>query len=81
MKELFKKYNLPDSWKFPETDGAVWKALNKYKKKSDLKFILIQKSLVKAASVTLNLNDKVLKALENKNTTAKEVEETKDIKT
>ena len=49
--------------KFPKTDGAVWKALNKYKKKSDLEFIWIQKSLVKAASATLNLNDKVLKAL------------------
>ena len=83
MKELFKKYNPPrncDSLKFPKTDRAVWKAFNKHKKKSDLKFIWIQKSLVKAASATLNLNDKILKALE-KSTTAKEVEETKDIKT
>ena len=61
MKEIFKKYNLPrncDGLKFSKTDGAVWKALNKYKKESDLKFIWIQKSLVKAASATLNLNDK-----------------------
>ena len=38
MKELFKKYNPPrncDSLKFPKTDGAVWKALNKYKKESE----------------------------------------------
>ena len=84
MKELFKKYNPPrncDSSKFPKTDGAVWKALNKYEKKSDLKFIWIQKSSVKAASATLNLNDKVLKALEKQSTSAKEVEKTKDMKT
>ena len=84
MKELFRKYNPPrncDSLKFPKTDGAVWKALNKYKKKSDLKFIWIQKSLVKAASATLNLNDKILKALGKQSNTAKEIEETKDIKT
>ena len=49
--------------KFPKADGVVWKALNKYEKKSDLKFIWIQKSLVKAASATLNLNDKVFKVL------------------
>ena len=83
MKELFRKYNPQrncDNLKFPKTDGAVWKALNKYKNKSDLKFIWNQKSLVKAASATLNLNDKVLKALEKQSTTAKEVEETKDMK-
>ena len=84
IKEPFKKYNPPkncDSLKFPKTDGAVWKALNKYKKKSDLKFIWIQKSSVKAASATLNLHDKILKALEKQSPTAKEVEETNDIKT
>ena len=84
MKELFRKYNPPrncDSSKFPKTDGAVWKVLNKYKKKSDLKFIWIQKSSVKAASATLNLNDKILKALGKQSNTAKEIEETKDIKT
>ena len=36
---------------------------------------------MKAASATLNLNDKALKALEKQSTTAKEVEETKDMKT
>ena len=84
MKELFRKYNPPrncDSLKFPKTDGAVWKALNQYKKKNDLKFIWIQKSLVKAASATLNLNDKILKALGKQSNTAKEIEETKAIKT
>ena len=65
----------------PKTDGAVWKALNSYKKKSDLKFILIQASSVKAASATINLNKKILKALEKQSTTAKDVEEAKDIKT
>ena len=84
MKEVFKKYNPPrncGSLKFPKTEEAVWKELNNYKKKSDLKFIWIQKSLVKAASATLNLNDKILKALEKQSKTAKDLEETKDIKT
>ena len=36
---------------------------------------------MKAASATLNLNDKILKASEKQSTTVKEVEETKDIKT
>ena len=36
---------------------------------------------MKAASAIFNLNDKVLKALEKQSTAAKEVEETKDIKT
>ena len=36
---------------------------------------------MKAASATLNLNDKILKALGKQSNTAKEIEETKDIKT
>ena len=36
---------------------------------------------MKAASVTLNLNEKILKALEKQSTTAEDVEEAKDTKT
>ena len=57
MKSIFKKHKSPENWVFvpPKVNLEVWKLLSSWQRKSDIKFMSIQKSLVWALNASLSI--------------------------
>ena len=58
MKTVLDKYKTPencDSLKTIRMDGEVWKNLNKYQRKNDLRYAAAQRTLIQSASAAIKL--------------------------
>ena len=57
MKSIFEKYKSPENCVFvlPKVNFELWKLLSSWQRKSDIKFISIQKSLVRTMIASLSI--------------------------
>ena len=57
MKSIFEKYKSPENCVFvpPKINLELWKLLRSWQRKSDIKLMSIQKSLVKTMNVSLRI--------------------------
>ena len=57
MKSIFKKHKSPENCVFvpPKVNLEVWKLLSSWQRKSDIKFMSIQKSLVQTLNASLSI--------------------------
>ena len=57
MKSIFDKYKSPENCVFvpPKINLELWKLLRSWQRKSDIKLMAIQKSLVKTMNISLRI--------------------------
>ena len=57
MKSIFEKYKSPENCVFipPKVDLELWKLLSSWQRKSDIKFMSIQESLVRTVNASLSI--------------------------
>ena len=57
MKSIFEKYKFPENCVFvpPKVSLELWKLLSSWQQKSNIKFMSIQKSLVRAINAFLSI--------------------------
>ena len=57
MKSIFEKYKSPENCVFatPKVNLELWKLLSSWQHKSDIKFVSIQKSLVRTMNASLSI--------------------------
>ena len=56
MKSIFEKYQSPENCVFvpPKVNLGLWKLLSSWQRESDIKFMSIQKSLVRTMNASLS---------------------------
>ena len=56
MKSIFEKYKSPENCVFlpPKVNLELWKLLSSWKRKCDIKFMSIQKSLVRTINASIS---------------------------
>ena len=74
MKEIFQKYKCPSNCASdpPKVNVELWKLLSSWKKKSDVKFVSMQKSLKKSLNASLQIFD----SIQNKKLNLQEIAQT-----
>ena len=57
MKSIFERYKSPENCVFvpPKVNLELWKLLSSWQRKSDIKFMSIQKSLVRTRNASLSI--------------------------
>ena len=57
MKSIFERYKSPENCVFvpPKVNLELWKLLSSWQRKSDIKFMSIQKSLVRTMNASLSI--------------------------
>ena len=57
MKSIFEKYKSPENCVFvtPKVNLELWKLLSSWQRKSDIKFLSMQKSLVRTMNASLSI--------------------------